>query len=367
MKNLIAILCLCALAACTPGRDYLITGTWENGDDNLVYLQKEIEIDSFQTVDSAAVRAGAFRFEGKTKNIERWKLAAGPAKKEIIIDDVPITVTITNKVNSRTGKEVPAITVAGSIEQQILEEGNNLVITKNFMTLGGMLMMMQVKDDSLKLDSTYRSVETIKAELDKQIHNFLDTTAGYHASVFLILNVAVKEFPFREVEQYYQRLTPRVKNSIPGRRLGKIVEGLKQVNIGGLAPEIELPSPDGSPVKLSSLRGRYVLVDFWASWCGPCIAEVPNVKAVYEKYRDKGFEIFGVSLDDKADRWIAAIKQHGLDWVHGSSLAGWKCPVAARYNVTGIPRTLLLDKEGRVIAIDLRGEELGKRVAALFE
>lgn len=365
-KNLIIAACLCGLAACTPGHEYLVTGTWEGGDGNVVYIQKEVAVDSFQNADSTRVVDGAFRFTGRAREIDRRKIVAGTASKEFILDEIPVNAVVTTKTNARTGKETLHVTISGSIEQHVLEEGKTLVLSKSFMSLGGMLMMMEVKDDSVKLDSVYRAFETIKDAFNQQIRGFLDTTADRYASTYLISEFLVKEFPIQDVEYYYERLTPRVKASYPGKRLEKIVNDLKNVNVGGLAPGIDLPSPDGTPIKLASLRGKYVLVDFWASWCGPCIAEVPNVKAVYDKYHDKGFEILGVSLDDKAERWTAAIQQHDLNWLHVSSLNGWKCPVAVRYNVTSIPRTLLLDKEGRVIAINLRGKELEERVATLF-
>ena len=109
------------------------------------------------------------------------------------------------------------------------------------------------------------------------------------------------------------------------------------------------------------------MLDFWASWCGPCLREVPNVKAIYEKYHDKGFEIFGVSLDETAGPWKAAIKKNDMNWHHVSSLKGWECPVAKQYNVTGIPRMYIIDPEGKIIAQDLRGEELANFVAGLYE
>lgn len=120
-------------------------------------------------------------------------------------------------------------------------------------------------------------------------------------------------------------------------------------------------------LKLSSLRGKYVLLDFWASWCGPCLGEMPNVKHLYAKYHKKGLEIYGVSLDDKADKWKAAIAKHELKWNHVSSLKGWNCPVAKEYNVTGIPRMYIIDPSGRIIAQDLRGEDLANKMAELFD
>ena len=136
---------------------------------------------------------------------------------------------------------------------------------------------------------------------------------------------------------------------------------------GKVAPEFSFPTPDGKK-KLGpqDFKGKILVLDFWASWCGPCLAEVPNVKAIYEEYKDKGFEVYGVSLDDKREAWVNAIEKHNLPWVHVSSLKGWECPVAKRYNVTGIPKMYLLDKEGRIVAMDLRGEALKEKVASFF-
>jgi peroxiredoxin len=366
-KRLLIVFPALCLLGCAPGNDYRITGTWEGGDGRVVYLQKATNNKKYETVDSTTVSKGAFLFSGKLKEIDRRQLVVGTAKRDILLDGVPVQVTVTSRMNTKTGEEIQSLAVTGSIEQTIIEEARTLMMGKGFMSLGSMLLMMEVKDDSVKLDSVYRSTELLKQSYERNLRGFLDTTSNSYAITYLIADFLIREYPFTEVEHYYDRLTPRVKNSYPGKLLREKIVELKRVNVGGIAPEIELPAPDGTTFKLSSLRGRYVLVDFWASWCGPCIAEVPNVKAVYDKYHDRGFEILGVSLDDKSDKWTAAIERHALGWHHVSSLQGWKCPVAALYNVTGIPKTFLLDTEGRIIAIDLRGEALGERVAEIFK
>lgn len=108
------------------------------------------------------------------------------------------------------------------------------------------------------------------------------------------------------------------------------------------------------------------MLDFWASWCGPCLREVPNVKKVYDKFHDKGFEILSVSLDDKKDNWVNAIEKNDLNWGHVSSLKGWSCPVAKLYNVSGVPAMLLIDKEGKIVATKLRGDLLRKKCRTIW-
>lgn len=137
----------------------------------------------------------------------------------------------------------------------------------------------------------------------------------------------------------------------------------KSVAIGSAATDFTLPTPEGKPFALSSFKGKVVLVDFWASWCGPCRKENPNVVALYKKYHPKGFEIFSVSLDDNKDKWLKAIEADGLIWNHVSDLKGWESDAAKLYGVSSIPFTLLLDREGKIVAKDLRGAQLEAKVA----
>lgn len=143
--------------------------------------------------------------------------------------------------------------------------------------------------------------------------------------------------------------------------IGKL-DKMREVSIGAMAPEITLPTPEGSNFSLTSTRGKVVLIDFWASWCGPCRQQNPSVVATYNKFKNKNFTIVGVSLDSDKDRWEAAIKKDNLTWTHISDLKKWDGEAVARYKVDGIPATFLLDKTGKIIGRNLHGEELEKAI-----
>jgi thiol-disulfide isomerase/thioredoxin len=149
--------------------------------------------------------------------------------------------------------------------------------------------------------------------------------------------------------------------------LFSVAVGTAQIRIGAAAPEIALPNVKDSMVTLSSLKGKVVLIDFWASWCGPCRHANPSVVRLYKKYKDQGFEVFGVSIDSKKAAWIKAIKQDKIKYTQVNDNGGWNSSVTATYGVDQIPTSFLLDKNGNVFAIDAEGKELDKLVKQLVQ
>jgi len=180
----------------------------------------------------------------------------------------------------------------------------------------------------------------------------------------------INELQMEEDLETYKILTQGIKQYSyiqPVKELVSQVDSLNIIEVGSIAPDIILKNADGKEIKLSSLRGKYVLIDFWASWCRPCRGESANLVKMYKKYNKSGFEIYSVSLDEKKEDWVGAIKKDGLSaWTHVSDLQYWNSAAAKQYKVTSIPYTLLLDKEGKIIAKELRGEELAKKLSEIF-
>jgi thiol-disulfide isomerase/thioredoxin/archaellin len=218
--------------------------------------------------------------------------------------------------------------------------------------------------DSLKASIQTRFNQMSKKRMD-DITAFVKTKKGSPATYFATTYL-YEEPTIDLLQAAYDNMNKAVPSSKYTSAIKSQIDQVGPLDIGGLAPDIALNSPDGKVVKLSSLRGKVVLIDFWASWCRPCRMENPNVKRVYDLYKDKGFEIYGVSLDKEKSRWVSAIEADGLSWLHVSDLKGWQNAAAQRYMVNSIPFTVLLDKNGRIIAKGLRSQALEQKLAEIF-
>lgn len=220
-----------------------------------------------------------------------------------------------------------------------------------------------------KVDNYDKELEEVQAKIETEktsyIENTFKTNSNSLAGLFFINQIKdelVKESMLSSLKEKYPDnvLLNEFLNEQEAAPAGE------KVPVGSIAPEIKLADPDGNEVALSSLRGKVVLIDFWASWCGPCLREAPNLVAAYEKYKDKGFEIFGVSLDAEKEAWVSAIKKFNLTWIHVSDLKYWESMSVALYGFDGIPHAVLIDKDGKVIAKNLRGAQLEEELAKIF-
>lgn len=213
-------------------------------------------------------------------------------------------------------------------------------------------------------DSANQVYPQISAEKAKNLKNFI----ARKGNGFVCLLAALKLDPLQNTA-YIEELLKKLSMWSYSRYYKSLAEKVKYylpLQVGKYAPEIISSTPEGNTLRLSSFKGKYVLIDFWASWCAPCRAENPFTKMLYEKYRNKGFEVLGVSLDDQKSLWTGAIHKDGMSWPQVSDLAGMESAPANTYMVQSIPYTVLVDREGKIVAKDLRGPALQSKLISIF-
>ncbi len=222
------------------------------------------------------------------------------------------------------------------------------------------------KKNHRAMDSLDKEYDALDLEEKQLVMDHAKSHPGSIVSAFLIYDHFSYNARLGQLDSLYAGLDTTVRSSFYGKQLQNIIDKMKLTAIGKPAPEFSNPDAGGKPVSLSSFRGKYVLLDFWASWCGPCRQENPNIVKAYQRFHPKGFEIFGVSLDDTKSDWLQAIKKDELNWTQVSDLKGWQAEAADLYGVKAIPMNFLLDKNGIIVAKGLRGDELEGKLSELL-
>jgi peroxiredoxin len=341
---------------------YTLTGDIEGLDSGWVYLLHRQSADS--KTDSARIKDGQFVISGEASVPEFCNLGAlQDGNKEFYFGFFLQNgkLTMTGRKDRLTDAEVSVTGSPAEDEFKSFSEGK-----KKIDSIGNSLQQeynyARTKKDQLQMDSL---IPLLYAQFDKQkqfIKNFArQHPASYVSSFEVYTNLANDPGP-GELDSLYKGFDVAVQGSFFGKMIKDAMDLADKTAIGSAAPDFTLPDTHDKPVSLSSFKGKYTLVDFWASWCGPCRAENPNVVKAYRKYHSKGFAILGVSLDEQKDPWKNAIKKDKLVWTQVSDLKGWESSAAALYGVKAIPMNFLLDKEGKIVGKGLRGEELEKKL-----
>lgn len=239
--------------------------------------------------------------------------------------------------------------------------------------LQNQLVALQAKSDSLRKALKYGSaskvndsISTIKKELDMLRTSYLSANNNILSAALVLQELEQMDAPLNACKELYAQLGEGAKASSCGEIVNQRIQRLEKISRGSKAPDFTLPTLDGKSFTLSAMQGKVKILDFWASWCGPCRLNNPVLRQLYADFHSKGLEIVNVSLDEKRDRWVEAVKQDKLVWTQVSSLKGWKDPVTQLYSITAIPAIFVLDADNNIIASGLHGEELKNFVSGLF-
>ncbi|WP_238387251.1 TlpA disulfide reductase family protein [Sphingobacterium olei] len=220
--------------------------------------------------------------------------------------------------------------------------------------------------DTVAIKAIQAEARPVHARIEAVLDSFIFSHPDSYVTLDLILDNKTAVIDPATFGKYYDLLSERVLASFNGQKLTQKYDKAKNIAIGK-AVDFEQPDIEGNTFKLSSLKGKYVLVDFWASWCAPCRAENPHLLKTYNELKDKNFEIVGVSLDESKAAWLKAVEQDGMPWIQVSDLKGFKTDIAVKYGITAIPQNFLINPEGVIIAKDLRGENVNKMIASYMK
>ena len=367
MKQLVLILCLAFITSTYIwGQGYTINGDVKGAEGQTVSMKQIRNLQPVE-VSSTTVKAGKFTLKGTTPYPEFCMLHIGdkdPVQFFIENSNIQISVDLENIEKSK---------IVGSKENDLFMEFMN-----------GMdkfaRQQKQLNDSYVSLNSssiaTPDAVTKIRTQLEKlnndrmaYMINFVQQHPGRVSSAFIINNALLQSLNITQLEQLTKGFDIETSQSPWVKMIKDHISSNRRTEIGQNFPDITLKSPDDKSVSISDYagKGKYVLLDFWASWCGPCRNANPRVVELYNRYKGKGFEIVGISLDRGKKEWVEAIKNDNLTWLHMSDLNYWQSAAAKLYSVSAIPYTVLLGKDGKIIAKGLHVEELSKKLAELLD
>jgi len=376
MNKVLIFICALSLAACSQkdatGK-FTVTGEIKNSPDQKIYLDEIYFSNEAPGVeDSAQIKNGKFTLSAKATEEGMYRLRFDTGAGFLFVNDankIPFTTDFLKK-----DRETPVFNTPQNISFKkfvTMNEGMRSDI-RNEMAVIANLTRSNASDSIIKIENNKLGVMT--DENAKFVLTYADTTKspmlalfalGYserfkREDVTAVVNNAGKRFPGHSVLQ----TLVRNYNLMLAEKNPPADKGAQSA---GMAPEITMPDTEGKTFSLSSLRGKYVLVDFWASWCRPCRGENPNVVAAYKKFKGKNFTILSVSLDKDKEEWLKAIKEDGLEWKNISDLKYWNSAAVSLYGIEGIPYNVLLDPQGKIIAKELRGDDLGAKLAEVLK
>ena len=353
--------CLCTmmviLCGCLTRSQYIVNG-YIAGYSGKVFLLSPDTTDKLDTLARADVRDGVFQMTGNVKEPTFAWLMAKDVKLRIplFLENTSFDVNVKGQpaVWSVSGGDLQQAHVLfkNEVEDVIKEKRDSLEkVYQKCVQEKNLFGEYHVRALAEELDSIYESKEN---EFIQNNNNIVAASLIYARLFTLNKN--------KMLRGKYELLGDSARNTTLGNILTKYVENEVDLRKGALFPDFTLQTPQGEPVSLYSVKAKVKIIDFWASWCGPCRAENPHVKELYEKYHDKGLEVISVSLDDKKDKWLKAIEQDGLPWIHVSDLQAWGNPLVKMLGIQGIPYLIVLDKDNRIVGTRLRGEQLDRCV-----
>lgn len=342
---------------------YVITGRFDGIDSGLALLYNPY----IKKLDSASIWRGVFEFRGLADTPQLFKL--------IIIKkghkDFSLMFFAENRQMNISGNidDADNVVITGSATQDDYKK-----FSIQFKSFEQEETRLDEMNDSLEAKGNKKDADSIRkvmVSFQEKEQAFIKGYAKKHPSSYISVQQVCYYFmnnpDVPELESIYNGLTPAVQHSYYGRKIKDVLEVAQKTTIGKIAPDFTQNDILGNPITLSSYRGRYVLIDFWASWCAPCRVDNPKIVEAYLKFHSKGLDILGVSMDDKKDKWKEAIKKDNLGWSQVSDLKGWNNNVRALYGVEDIPMNFLIDTDGKIIGRALFGDDLMKKLDELFK